>query len=206
MKVTQLDEQTIYDIGHAFGYYDYNGEEGLAAAFPGQEATATYIRGYVRMGLRGGYLHATSERGEGYLIYKRSDEKLRLSAIKPLMQGVFESMNFRQLCRFICILLGTKKGTPALQEQYDKAKKPYIYVGMVCVREPFQGQGYMRKVMQMAFDEGARLGIPVLLDTDAKSKCDKYIHLGMQLTGTHPFGEKGTIYDLAWFPEGKADK
>ena len=77
-----------------------------------------------------------------------------------------------------------------------KQKKPYIYVGLVCVREPYQGQGYMRKVMDMAFSEGNRLGVPVILDTDARSKCDKYIHLGMELAGTRRFGEYGVLYDL----------
>lgn len=36
----------------------------------------------------------------------------------------------------------------------------------------------------MAFAEGNRLKVPVILDTDAKSKCDKYVHLGMELSGT----------------------
>ncbi len=60
-------------------------------------------------------------------------------------------------------------------------EKRYIFVGMVCVREQYQGQGYMRRVMELAFAEGNRLGVPVILETDAKSKCDRYIHLGMEL-------------------------
>ena len=103
MKVTELDERVIQDIGHAFGYYDYSPEHGL-----------------------------------------------------------------------------------------------------VCVREPYQGQGYMRRIMDMAFQEGDRLGVPVLLETDAKSKCDKYIHLGMQLAGMRRFGEHGVLYDLIRYPAGNA--
>ena len=72
---------------------------------------------------------------------------------------------------------------------------------MVCVRKQYQGQGYMRKVMDLAFAEGNRLGIPVVLDTDAKSKCEKYMHLGMQLAGTRRFGESGVIYDLIKYPD-----
>ena len=53
----------------------------------------------------------------------------------------------------------------------------------MCVREPYQGQGYMRKVMEMAFAEGDRLQISVILDTDAKSKRDKYVRLGMEPAG-----------------------
>ena len=93
------------------------------------------------------------------------------------------------------------KGGSSLNQRLDKAGKPYIYVGMVCVREPFQGKGYMRKVMDLAFSEGSRLGVPVILETDAKSKCDKYVHLGMELAGTHDLGAFGKLYDLIKYPK-----
>ena len=124
MKVTTLDEKSIRDIGHAFGYYDYGQETGMSAAFSGKEATANYICAYVRGVLRGGFLHTTSERGEGY----------------------------------------------------------------------------MRKVLDITFAEGDRLGVPVILETDAKSKCDKYVHLGMELAETHDLGAFGKLYDLIRYP------
>ena len=114
MTVTELDESTIQAIGHAFGFYDYGPERGLADAFPSRDATAAYICGYVRMALQGGMLHTTSPRGEG-----------------------------------------------------------------------------------------DRLGIPVILETDARSKCDKYLHLGMELAGTRRFGTHGLLYDLIRYPETK---
>ena len=54
----------------------------------------------------------------------------------------------------------------------------------------------MRKVLNIAFAEGNRLGVPVILETDAKSKCDKYVHLGMELAETHDLGAYGKMYDL----------
>ena len=87
MRVTNLDEQVIQDIGHAFGYYDYGQEHGLIDAFPSRDAAAAFICGYVRMALRGGILYATSERGEGYLAYKRPGERLSLRAMLPLAKG-----------------------------------------------------------------------------------------------------------------------
>ena len=146
MKVTTLDEKSIHDIGHAFGYYDYGEETGMSAAFSGKEATANYICAYVRGVLRGG---------------------------------------------------------ASLQDRMDKEKKPYIFVGLVCVREQYQGQGYMRKVLDLAFAEGDRLGVPVILETDAKSKCDKYVHLGMELAGVRDIGEFGKLYDLIKKPDAE---
>lgn len=107
-------------------------------------------------------------------------------------------MNPRSFFRFARIMAN---GGPGLDKRMDKEKKPYLFVGMVCVREPFQGKGYMRKVMDLAFSEGSRLGVPVILETDAQSKCDKYLHLGMELAGTRRFGEHGVLYDLIKYPD-----
>ena len=190
----------IQDIGHAFGYYDYGTERGLINAFPSREATAVYISGYVRMALRGGVLYTTSENGEAYIAYKLPGEKLSFSAMMCLVKGLFSSMGFKDFMRFLRIMGKTE---PGLDKRFDKEKKPYIFVGMVCVREQYQGQGYMRRVMELAFAAGNRLGVPVILETDAKSKCDRYIHLGMELAGTHSCGEAGMLYDMIKYPEGE---
>lgn len=198
MIVKTLDEGLIQEIGHAFGYYDYGTEKGLVSVFSGPDRAAEYICGYARGMLRGGFLYTTSERCEGFIAYKLPGEKLGLKVGGPLLKGVMQSMSFRELVRFIKSM---KNGGVGLREQLDKEKKPYIFVGMVCVREAYQGQGYMRKVMDMAFAEGNRLQVPVILDTDAKSKCDKYMHLGMELAGTRDMGEYGTLYDLIKYPD-----
>lgn len=90
---------------------------------------------------------------------------------------------------------------PGLEKRFKKEKKPFLFVGMVCVREQYQGQGFMRPLMELAFAEGNRLGVPVILETDAKSKCEKYIHLGMELAGIRNLGEYGKIYDLIKYPD-----
>ena len=173
MRVTELDEQKINKIGHAFGYYDYGKEKGLVSCYRSQEAAAVYINGYVRMAVKGGILHTTGEKGEAYIAYKVPGQKIKT----------------------------VSKGGPDLKSRMDKEKKPYIFVGLVCVPEEYQGQGYMRKVMEMAFAEGNRLQIPVILDTDAKSKCNKYMHLGMELAGTRDLGQAGKLYDLIKYPD-----
>ena len=198
MKVEALDESIIHDIGHAFGYYDYGAEHGLIDAYPSRDAVVEFICGYVRMALQGGMLYATSENGEGYLAYKLPKQKLSPKALIPLAKGLLSSMSVKELFRFARIM---SKGGSGLDKRLDKEKKPYIFVGMVCVREQYQGQGCMRKVMDMAFAEGNRLRVPVILETDAQSKCDKYMHLGMELAGTRSFGEYGKLYDLIKYPK-----
>lgn len=198
MKVETLDESVISDIGRAFAEYDYGTEQGLINAFPNRDAVAAFIRGYVRMALQNGMVYATSERGEGYIAYKRPGEKPKLSSLLPLAKGLLGSVKGKALLRFARIMAKSGSGP---EKRFDREKKPYLFVGMVCVRKPYQGQGYMRKVMDIAFAEGNRLGVPVLLNTDAKSKCDKYVHLGMELVGVRRFGEYGALYDLIKYPD-----
>ena len=197
MLVRAITEEEIHDIGHAFGYYDYGQETGLPAAFSGQAATADYICAYVRGMLRGGFLYATSACGEGYIAYKLPKQKLGLKTLWPIASGMLRNSNLKRLLRFGVAI---KRGGVSLQDRMDKEKKPYIFVGLVCVREKYQGQGYMRQVMDIAFAEGDRLGVPVILETDARSKCDKYIHLGMELAGVRDIGEFGKLYDLIRHP------
>ena len=200
MLVRTITEEEIHDIGRAFGYYDYGQETGLPAAFSGQEATADYICTYVRGMLRGGFQHTTSARGEGYIAYKLPKEKLGFKVLWPIAKGMLRNSTLKRLMRFA---MAIKRGGTSLQDRMDKEKKPYIFVGLVCVREQYQGQGYMRKVMDIAFAEGNRLGVPVILETDAKSKCDKYVHLGMELAGMRDIGEFGKLYDLIKNPDAE---
>ncbi len=197
MKVTVLDEKAIQDIGHAFGYYAYGAEHGMVEAFPSRDAVAAFICGYARMALRAGMLYTTSENGEGFIAYKLPGQKVPWKAMLPLAKAFFGAMKPKELLRFTRIMA---KGGEGLDKRFDREKKPYLFVGMVCVREAYQGQGFMRKVMDMAFAEGDRLGVPVMLETDARSKCDKYVHLGMELAGTRKFGEYGVLYDLIRYP------
>ena len=204
-RITSLDENIIGDIGQAFACYDYGTEHGLIDAFPSRRAVASFICGYARMAQKSGMLYATSKACEGFIAYKLPGQKVGLFAALPLAKAFLGSMSPKALVRFIKIM---SKGGSGLSGQFDKAKKPYIYVGLVCVREKYQGQGYMRQVMETVFSEGNRLGVPVILDTDAKSKCDKYIHLGMELAGTRRFGDFGVLYDLIKYPDpsGSSEK
>lgn len=198
MKITKWDAQAAEDIGHAFGYYDYGQETGMGVFYSSKEAVANYIAGYVRMAFEGQMLYATSERGEGYIAYTLPGQKINLKAGMAILKALFHNMSLKEM---ICMGKALSKGGRSLQDRMKKEKKKFIFVGMVCVREQYQGQGYMRKVLDMAFSEGNRLHVPVILETDAKSKCDKYMHLGMELECVRDMGAYGKMYDLIKYPD-----
>ncbi|MCO7108730.1 N-acetyltransferase [Gemmiger formicilis] len=106
-----MDEKSIHGIGHAFGYYDYGEETGMAAAFSGKEATANYICAYVRGVLRGGFLHTISERGEGYIAYKLPKEKMGLKTMWPIACGILRNSTLKRLLRFGIAI--KREGLPA---------------------------------------------------------------------------------------------
>mgnify|MGYP004441393093 FL=1 len=54
----------------------------------------------------------------------------------------------------------------------------------------------MRKALEIAFEEGKKRGCPVILDTDAKLKRDKYVHLGMRNVQTRKIDDGSYLYDL----------
>lgn len=156
MLVKEMDEASIQAIGHAFGYYDYGPEKkGLIACFRSPDTAAEYICGFVRCVLADGFLHTTSERGEGYIAYKLPGQKVSFHAARLLLQGIRRSMNLREIIRFAKAI---SQGGPSLEDVLKKEKKPCVYVGMVCVREAYQGQGYMRKVMLLCLE---RTALPV---------------------------------------------
>ena len=127
MLVKSITEEEIYGIGHAFGYYDYGEETGMAAAFSGKEATANSICAYVRGVLRGGFLHTTSERGEGYIAYKLPKEKMGLKTMCPIACGMLHNSTLKRLLRFG---IAIKRGGASLQDRMDKEKKPYILLAL----------------------------------------------------------------------------
>lgn len=198
MKITKWDAQAAEDIGHAFGYYDYGQETGMGVFYSSKDAVANYIAGYVRMAFEGQMLYATSERGEGYIAYTLPGQKINLKASMAILKALFRNMSLKEM---ICMGKALSKGGKSLQDRMKKEKKKFIFVGMVCVREQYQGHGYMRKVLDMAFSEGNRLHVPVILETDAKSKCDKYMHLGMELECVRDMGAYGKMYDLIKYPD-----
>ena len=94
------------------------------------------------------------------------------------------------------MLSAIKKGGKSYEATIKKEKRPYIFVGMLVVRKQYQGQGYMRKALEIAFGEGIRRDCPVLLETDAVLKRDKYVHLGMKNIRTRKLDDSACLYDL----------
>lgn len=194
VKVTELSEQEIFEIGEAFADYAYaDGEKGMSYIFDSRDKLKDYICGFARAMLAAGFLYSTSENHEAFVAYRYSKDKMKASAGFILIKEVLKTLGLGGTFR---MLKAMSSGGSSYEDTFKKTKKPYIFVGMVVVRRKYQGQGYMRKVLDIAFEEGRKRNCPVLLDTDAKLKRDKYVHLGMENIRTRKLTEDSYLYDL----------
>ena len=182
IKVTELSENEIEEIGEAFADYNYaDGEKGMSFLYNGRDSVKEYICGYVRAMLAGGCLFSTSDKHEAFVAYKFSKDKLPASAGFILLKTVFLTLGFKGA---VNMLSAIKKGGESYETTLKKQKKPYIFVGMLVVRKQYQCQGFMRKALDIAFDEGRKRGVPVLLETDAALSvrpCERKLNISSAL-------------------------
>lgn len=90
---------------------------------------------------------------EAFIAYKRPGEKIKRKAFLPLAGALLGAMKFGELIRFARIMA---KGGAGLDKRLDRQKKPYLFVGLVCVRQPYQGRG----VHAQGYESGLYRGQP----------------------------------------------
>ena len=199
VKINTLSEEEIRSIGDAFADYEYaQSEAGMSLLAKDRRAVSDFICAYARMAVRERVLYSTSENHEAFIAFKRSGHNMSVSSAAQLMGTVFKCMNYR-------IIRKAAKGFICSDKGYGdilvKLKIPHIYVGMVAVTEQYQGQGYMRKLLEIAFEEGRKHALPVVLDTDAELKKAKYEHLGMKCVTTKTIADGAKLYGMVYEPD-----
>ncbi len=194
-----LSEEEIRSIGDAFAGYKYaDSEWGMSFLGKGKQAVSDYICAYVRMAIRERVLYSTSENHEAFIAFKRSEHKMSVSSAAGLLGAAFGCMNYRNIPKAAKGFMNSDKGYGDILLKF---KIPHIYVGMVAVTKQYQGQGYMRKLLEIAFEEGRRHALPVVLDTDAELKKEKYEHLGMKCVTTKKLADGVNLYGMVYEPE-----
>ncbi len=199
VRINTLSEEEIRSIGDAFADYEYaDSEWGMSFLGKGKQAVSDYICAYVRMAIRERVLYSTSENHEAFIAFKRSEHKMSASSAAGLLGAAFGCADYRNIGKVAKGFMHSEKGYGDILLRF---KIPHIYVGMVAVTEQFQGQGYMRKLLEIAFEEGRKHALPVVLDTDAGLKKAKYEHLGMKCVTTKKLADGVNLYGMVYEPE-----
>lgn len=192
-KVREISGQ----IADAFYDYRYSSEDtGLIKYISTREAMFTYMDAIVQAAYKAGVLYTTSEHNEGYLMLSGEGAGGAIGLIDGLKMIVAEKKalgGYRNMKRFIndCFCDG---GT--IETRMRKEKRKYLRIEMLVVRKEYQGQGYMRQMMDHAYRIAAEHQVPVILDTDDKDKAARYVHLGMKLDRIRSCSDRFRMYDL----------
>ncbi len=200
IKLTGLSKaevETISEqIADAFYDYKYNeNDEGLVKFIKTREDMFTYMNAITQAAYNSGLLYTTSENHEGYLFLSGEGvgsvgfmDGMRMIAAEMRALGGFSNMK-----EFIsaCFAEGS-----TIESRMRKAGRKFLRVEMLVVRPEYQGQGFMRKMLEYAYDLAGEFKVPVILDTDDKGKSDRYEHLGMTLERVRNCGDKFHMYDL----------
>jgi len=199
IRITSLTEKEIREIGEAFANHSYvDGERGMYSYFKNHDAVSGYISDYARRAMLRGNLYSTSDNHEAYISFRTSDESMVDAVGIGIVRSLIRNMGFFGALGFLRRL--SLAGKP-FDKILRKEKKDFIIVGLLAVTEKYQGQGYMRKALDIAFEEGRKRNCSVYLETDGADKRDKYMSLGMECTGARKISDGSYLYDLVKWPE-----
>ncbi|MCD8013794.1 MAG: GNAT family N-acetyltransferase [Lachnospiraceae bacterium] len=193
IRLRNLTGEEIKTIGRSIGRAFYDEGEGLFTRLDREDAiTALEIMTecYYRLGV----LYATSEQQEGYLAYWRKGEAKKWG-MKMIRVSLHMAWRFLREIPFGSL----KKLLPLMNNPYEKIyqKEPdYVVISMVAVRREFQGQGYLRVLLEELFRIARERNIPCVLDTDTELKVKKYISCGMKKTAETSIKGGGMMYTM----------
>ena len=201
IKLVGLSDEQVSEIScriaDAFFDYEYSKEDiGLLKFISTRDDMFIYMNAIVRAAYKSGVLYTTSDRQEGYLMLSGEGaggaigflDGMKMIAAEKRALGGFGNMK-----KFIsaCFCDG---GT--IETRMQKAKRKFLRIEMLVVRKEYQGQGFMRKMMEFTYRLADKKQVPVILDTDDKDKAARYEHLGMKLDRVRSCGERFHMYDL----------
>lgn len=192
----------MQEIVKAFSEYQYEAqEEGLYYLCKGKSRHGgIYERDSPWLESKSGWLHTISEKEEGYIMISEPTSKVRLSGLKDLILGTVKGMGLKGGIQFFKDM---KASGTSLESKLKEAHQDFVQIEMLVVKRAYQNQGYMRKLVQIAFDRADALGVPCIVSTDGILKMKKYEHIGFEHVQDRKFKEKVYEHDLIRYPKNK---
>lgn len=199
MKLKNVSKESMNEITKAFSEYQYEDtEEGLYYLCNGKKGIESYMKGFALAGIKSGWLYTTSENEEGYIMISEPTSKISFIGIIDLVIGCIKGMGIKGSIQFFKDM---KSSGESLEYKLKKENKRFIQIEMLVVKREYQNKGYMRKLIQIAFDKADELGIPCIVSTDGILKMQKYEHLGFNHYQDRKFKEKVYEHDLIRYPK-----
>ncbi len=193
-------ETACRKMADAFLDYDWTGNNLGMCEYLDREHFYRLTRGYFEAAVRNGSLYAAGGMKEGYMIFETPETKNGLYGavlqLKWMLCAYGLSKGFRQIREIM------KSGT-YLATELKRRKEPFTKIEFIAVSKEYQKQGFMRKMVDFAFSESDRLGLPCILTTDDEKKVRIYEHFGMQMVRKHIVAQNATYYEMLRKPEAE---
>ena len=150
-------------------------------------------RGYFESAVKNGSLYCAGDNREGYFIFETPETKRNLYGSLLQAKWLLRAFGLEKGIRYIKEIMNS--GT-YLASEFSKQKKPFTKIEFIAVAKEHQGQGYMRQMMEYAFSESDRLGLPLILTTDDEKKVKIYEHFGMKMVREHIVSDRAVYYEM----------
>lgn len=158
------------------------------------------MKGFALAGIKSGWLHTISEKEEGYIMISEPTSKVCFGGLKDLILGTVKGMGLKGSIQFFKDM---KASGTSLESKLKEAHQDFVQIEMLVVKRAYQNQGYMRKLVQIAFERADALGVPCIVSTDGILKMKKYEHIGFEHVQDRKFKEKVYEHDLIRYPKNK---
>ena len=197
LNKVNLTEAEMKEFAEAFAYYDYGNEEiGMVPYYPGypdRTRLVNYLVAMIKTANEYNGVYATSDNKEGIIILTDTTHPYPEIAMVKMMWRMMRALGFKN---FSDIIKKFQAGGASLEKTYRDSKKQFVQIELLAVKKEYQGKGFMRPLVETAFEVAGQGNLPVIVSTDAKLKKDKYEHIGMKHVNTRTLGEKSFMYDL----------
>lgn len=197
LKKVRLTEAEMREFAEVFAYYDYGEEEiGMVPYYPGypdRTSLVNYLVAMIRTANECNAVYATSDKKEGIIILTDTTHPYPGTAMLKMVWRMARALGFKN---FSNIIKKFQAGGASLEKTYRDSKKQFVQIELLAVKKEYQGKGFMRPLVETAFEVARQGNLPVIVSTDAKLKKDKYEHIGMRHVNTRTLGEKSYMYDL----------
>ena len=192
MTASEL-EQDCRRMADAFMDYEMTGKNLGMCEHLDREHFYRFIRGYYELAVRNGTLYSAGDNQEGYFIFETPETKGSLSGSLLQMKWMLSAFGLKKGLKYVREIMASGS---YLAFEFRKEKKPFTKIEFIAVAKEYQGQGYMRKMIDYAFSESDRLELPCILTTDDEKKVKIYEHFGMKLARRHVLSERATNYEM----------
>jgi GNAT superfamily N-acetyltransferase len=152
-----------------------------------------FTRGYFESAIRNGSLYCAGDNKEGNFIFETPETKRTLYGSLLQAKWMLSAFGLKKGIQYIKEIMNS--GT-YLASEFSKQKKMFTKIEFIAVAKEHQGQGYMRQMMEYAFSESDRLGLPLILTTDDEKKVKIYEHFGMKMVREHIVSDRAIYYEM----------